>query len=99
MIWSTLNFVGDHVSTISPTAVINKPFKKATSLTQFLRLAWSTDGQFIISAHAANNTAPVAKIIERGSWTGNKDCVGHRAAISSVVGGLVVDCLYFAVGV
>lgn len=86
MIWSTFRF-NDKTSDetqIKPTAIIKKPFLKASGVTQFLRLAWSPNGQFIMSAHASNNTAPVSKLIERNSWNCENDCVGHRAAICSV---------------
>lgn len=110
MIWSTFKFNENSSddNPIKPTAVIKKPFLKASGVTQFLRLSWSPNGQFIISAHASNNTAPVAKLIERNSWKFQNDCVGHRAAICSVscnpnlylnsqndLDNIVIDCILY----
>jgi len=53
-----------------------------------LRLDWSPDGQYIVTAHAMNNSGPTAQIIERGNqngWQTKKDFVGHRKAITVVV--------------
>ena len=50
-----------------------------------LRLSWSPDGQYLVSAHAMNNSAPTAQIIEREGWKMDKDFVGHRKAITCVV--------------
>jgi len=53
-----------------------------------LRLDWSPDGQYVVSAHAMNNSGPTAQIIERGNqhgWQTKKDFVGHRKAITVVV--------------
>jgi len=56
--------------------------------THVLRLDWSPDGQYVVSAHAMNNSGPTAQIIERGNqngWRTEKDFVGHRKAITVVV--------------
>lgn len=50
-----------------------------------LRLSWSPDGQYLISAHALNGDAPTAKIIDRDGWTCKRDIVGHRKAVTCVV--------------
>jgi len=53
-----------------------------------LRLDWSPDGQYVVSAHAMNNLGPTAQIIERGNqngWQTKRDFVGHRKAITVVV--------------
>ena len=47
--------------------------------------SWSPDGQCLVSSHADNNAAPVAKIIERRGWKFNRDFVGHEKAVCSVV--------------
>ena len=51
-----------------------------------LRLSWSPDGQYIVSAHAMNNSGPTAQIVEREGWKTSMDFVGHRKAITVVVG-------------
>lgn len=53
--------------------------------THVLRLNWSPDGQYLVSAHAMNGGGPTAQIIEREGWKTDKDFVGHRKAITCVV--------------
>lgn len=50
-----------------------------------LRLSWSPDGHYLVSAHAMNNSGPTAQIIERDGWKTNMDFVGHRKAVTVVV--------------
>jgi protein HIRA/HIR1 len=65
---------------------ISDPFKQCTGTTHVLRLHWSPDGQLVISAHAINNGAPTAQVIERGNkWNTKLDFVGHRKAVTVVV--------------
>uniref|UniRef100_A0A672S3B9 Protein HIRA n=1 Tax=Sinocyclocheilus grahami TaxID=75366 RepID=A0A672S3B9_SINGR len=52
--------------------------------THVLRLSWSPDGQYLVSAHAMNNSGPTAQIIERDGWKTNMDFVGHRKAVTVV---------------
>lgn len=49
-----------------------------------MRLSWSPDGQYLVSAHAMNGGGPTASIIERDGWTQDKDFVGHRKAVTCV---------------
>ena len=51
-----------------------------------LRLGWSPDGHYIVSAHAMNNSGPTAQIIKRDGWKTSIDFVGHRKAVTVVVG-------------
>lgn len=64
--------------------IVTTPFKNCGGNTAVLRHSWSPDGQYLVSAHAMNNTGPVAKIIERDGWTYEKDYVGHRKGINCV---------------
>ena len=50
-----------------------------------LRLSWSPDGHYLVSAHAMNNSGTTAQIIEREGWKTNMDFVGHRKAVTVVV--------------
>ena len=64
---------------------VTEPFKHCGGTTHVLRLSWSPDGRYIISAHALNNDGPTAQIIERGgSWKTAMDFVGHRKAVEVV---------------
>ncbi|XP_062874027.1 protein HIRA [Trichomycterus rosablanca] len=65
-------------------ANITKPFTECGGTTHVLRLSWSPDGQYLVSAHAMNNSGPTAQIIERHGWKTNMDFVGHRKAVTVV---------------
>lgn len=49
------------------------------------KCSWSPDGHYIVSAHALNNSGPVAKIVERSTWKASMDFVGHRKAVQVTV--------------
>lgn len=72
------------VSDWTEETVITAPFVECGGTTHVLRLCWSPDGQFLVSAHAMNNSGSVAQVIERQDWTTNRDFVGHRKAIACV---------------
>ncbi|KAM8961120.1 protein HIRA isoform 2-T2 [Pelodytes ibericus] len=63
---------------------ITKPFDECGGTTHILRLSWSPDGHYLVSAHAMNNSGPTAQIIERDGWKTNMDFVGHRKAVTVV---------------
>lgn len=64
--------------------LISEPFKKCGGTTHVLRLCWSPDGRYVVSAHALNNDGPTAHIIERTGWKTGMDFVGHRKAVEVV---------------
>ena len=64
--------------------LISEPFKKCGGTTHVLRLCWSPDGKYVVSAHALNNDGPTAHIIERTGWKTGMDFVGHRKAVEVV---------------
>uniref|UniRef100_A0A1B0G8R1 Protein HIRA n=1 Tax=Glossina morsitans morsitans TaxID=37546 RepID=A0A1B0G8R1_GLOMM len=63
---------------------ITEPFEECGGTTHILRLSWSPDGQYLVSAHAMNGGGPTAQIIEREGWKCDKDFVGHRKAVTCV---------------
>ncbi|XP_055539121.1 protein HIRA homolog [Wyeomyia smithii] len=75
-IWKTSNF--------SLFKTITDPFEECGGTTHILRLSWSPDGQYLVSAHAMNGGGPTAQIIERDGWKCDKDFVGHRKAVTCV---------------
>lgn len=75
-IWKTSDF------TLFKT--ITEPFEECGGTTHILRLSWSPDGQYLVSAHAMNGGGPTAQIIEREGWKCDKDFVGHRKAVTCV---------------
>lgn len=64
---------------------ITEPFEDCGGTTHVLRLSWSPDGLYLVSAHAMNGGGATAQIIEREGWKCDKDFVGHRKAVTSVV--------------
>ncbi|XP_050678614.1 protein HIRA homolog isoform X2 [Leptidea sinapis] len=62
--------------------VITEPFEECGGTTHVLRLSWSPDGQYILSAHAMNGGGPTAQVVEREAWRCDKDFVGHRKAVT-----------------
>lgn len=65
-------------------STITEPFEECGGTTHILRLSWSPDGQYLVSAHAMNGGGPTAQIIERDGWKCDKDFVGHRKAVTCV---------------
>lgn len=69
---------------------VTEPFKDCGDMTHVLRLHWSPDGQYVVSAHASNCGGPTAQIIERPMdseklcWPCDMDFVGHRKAVTCV---------------
>ena len=64
--------------------VIKEPFEKCSGSTHVLRLNWSPDGDYVVSAHAMNGPGPTAQIIQRDGWTYEMDFVGHRKPVTCV---------------
>jgi hypothetical protein len=68
---------------------------QCTGTTLVLRLGWSPDGQYLVTAHAMNGTVPTAQIVDRDGWTHDKDFVGHRMAVTCVVSYTISVGLHF----
>ncbi|KAJ8722424.1 hypothetical protein PYW07_003604 [Mythimna separata] len=66
----------------APEIVITEPFEECGGTTHVLRLSWSPDGQYVLSAHAMNGGGPTAQVVERDGWRCDKDFVGHRKAVT-----------------
>lgn len=75
-IWKTSDWACD--------STITEPFVECGGTTHVLRLSWSPDGQYLVSAHAMNGGGPTAQIIDREGWKCDKDFVGHRKAVTCV---------------
>uniref|UniRef100_A0A1B6BYQ8 Protein HIRA n=1 Tax=Clastoptera arizonana TaxID=38151 RepID=A0A1B6BYQ8_9HEMI len=76
IIWRTVDWQQE--------AIIKEPFKECAGTTLVLRLSWSPDGQYLVSAHAMNGSGPTAQVIEREGWRHEIDFVGHRKAVTCV---------------
>ena len=75
-VWRTSDWVEE--------ASVSEPFEECGGTTHVLRLDWSPDGQYLVSAHAMNGGGPTAQILERDGWKFEKDFVGHRKAVTCV---------------
>lgn len=42
--------------------VISEPFEECGGTTHVLRLSWSPDGLYLVSAHAMNGGGPIAQV-------------------------------------
>ena len=73
---------------------VSEPFADCSGTTHVLRLSWSPDGHYVVSAHAMNNSGPVAKILERDGWKMKMDFVGHRKAVTCVVRIIICTCIF-----
>lgn len=65
-------------------STITEPFDECGGTTHVLRLSWSPDGLYLVSAHSMNGGGATAQIIERDIWKLDKDFVGHRKAVTCV---------------
>ncbi|KPJ19079.1 Protein HIRA-like [Papilio machaon] len=72
--------------------VITEPFEECGGTTHVLRLSWSPDGQYVLSAHAMNGGGPTAQVVERDGWRCDKDFVGHRKAVTCAVSLNLLAC-------
>ena len=61
---------------------IREPFDNCAESTSFLRLDWSPDGTMFTTAHAKNNTFPVAACIIRNTSNVDAEFVGHRREVT-----------------
>ena len=75
-VWRTSDWVEE--------ASVSEPFEECGGTTHVLRLDWSPDGSYLVSAHAMNGGGPTAQILERDGWKFEKDFVGHRKAVTCV---------------
>jgi hypothetical protein len=69
------------VSDWKPEKSLVGPFRQSEGTAFFYRLNWSPDGSHIATAHAFNNSVPVAMLINRDDWNSDKSFVGHAAPV------------------